>query len=391
MKIVFISDVYSPYTSGIVTSLTNFSRELVALGHDVILFTSDYGSRNINPVDGLRVIRLKTSTAMANYPDYRCISALTWREGLKVLKDLNPDIIHVHTPSFAAWLSDFFSRSLKVPLVSTYHTFLPDISGQIFPLNKISKSITTPILNGYTRAHYNRATAVIAPSEVIKQSLQGIGVSKPIHVISNGVDSRVFYPRSKEKSGPFRFLHVGRLSEEKNVDVLLHAFRSLSLTGEKSELVIVGDGPEKDRLEKLAFDLGIASQILFLGRIEHSKLPEVYCCADVFVTASTFETEGLVILEAMACGLPVIGVDKLAVPTLVQHGVSGLIAQPFSHEEFALHMESLLKKSEMRQQFAIASHQRSQEFALTQCAAMLVDVYEGLVIKRDSPAYSLSA
>ncbi|MEA3341571.1 MAG: glycosyltransferase, partial [Chloroflexota bacterium] len=144
-------------------------------------------------------------------------------------------------------------------------------------------------------------------------------------------------------------LHVGRLSYEKNVDLLLRAFAHIAGDYPAARLTIAGDGPDREALARLADELGLSERVCFTGFVPHEQLPALYQAADLFATGSTIETQGLVVLEAAACGLPVVAVDALALPEAVHHTVNGFLSPPGDEAALAQHLACLVADASLRQ------------------------------------------
>jgi glycosyltransferase involved in cell wall biosynthesis len=233
------------------------------------------------------------------------------------------------------------------------------------------------IIQWMTNWFYERDMLIISPSHLIKKTLEEQGVRTPIEVVSNGMDLAVFKGGIKlAPSADPRLLHVGRISFEKNCDVVLRSFALVLRDFPSATLDIVGDGPALQSLRILARDLGIERVVRFHGFIARDRLPRMYTQYDLFVTASTMETQGLVVLEAVASGLPCVGVDAYALPELIHHGENGYIARPFDHEEMGRYVVSLLKNRALYRTFSKRSLQIASGHEIHRCAMKLERVYE---------------
>ena len=211
----------------------------------------------------------------------------------------------------------------------------------------------------------------------MKNELKKHGIKRQIKFLSNGVDLEKFYPKPVKKNGK-TILHVGRISYEKNIDVLIKAFKLVLKKHPNAKLLIVGKGPDMNRLKKEAGSY-LNKNIKFLGPVVHEKLIKVYSGVDIFATASTIETEGLVILEAMACGLPIVGVNALAIPTIVKHGRNGFIAESKDLKEIANYISVLLEKEELRNRFGKESLKIVKNFSLDSIIEQLESIYYSLI------------
>jgi len=364
MKIAYFTDTFVPSMNGIVTSILNSSKMLAARGHKIYIFTvRPKGERCDSRLlcKNVRVI-YHEGMGLINYPDFALVRPEVVRT-ITTIKRIRPDVIHIHTPSLVGWLALFVSSVFDIPVVGTYHTFLPDFL-QYAPLPRISRTdVAKRFTWMYTRRFYNRCDLVTTPSIAMKRELERHGIKRKVLFISNGVDLEKFRPMRAGKTGK-TVLHVGRIGYEKNINVVLKAFRELLKSHDDAKLVIAGRGPDLEKLKSYAVRLGIDKSTRFLGPVPHDALPKLYSSADVFVTASTIETEGLVILEAMACGLPIVGVNALAVPYIVKHGRNGFIAKPNRKDEIADCLKKLLDSKELRARFGKESLRMVKRFSL---------------------------
>lgn len=386
LRIVFFSDIFTPYVSGVVTSIANFSRELIARGHTVYLFTSKYEESGEHAVPGLNVIKLKPSRFFSNYPGFTTIALSNYGAVMKKLREIKPDLIHTQMPTPAAWFNYLYAKKLGVPWVNTFHTVLPDIGEYIFVTRFIGKSLAHKGVDWWQRTYFNLNTAVVAPSESAKRELLRMGVRVPIEVISNGIDLNQFRPPPHgrpDHTGPVRFVFAGRVSNEKNIDVVVCAFALVQPKLPGSTLSIVGGGPEQQALERLATQLDVGQHVHFSGHMPYKDMAKQYAAHDVLVTASMIETEGLTILEAMACGLPVIGVNVLNIPFIVRHGVNGFIAPPKDPAALAAHMETLGKDRSLIKQMGAHAMDVAKDYSLQRSTDVFEAFYRRLVLSNE--------
>lgn len=377
MKIVFFTDTFPPQVSGVVTSVLNFSRELGKRGHQVYIFTLKQKKKaKLDLGPNVKIFYFPTTNLFVNYPDFKLVQPQLARTS-KLIYKIKPDIIHTHCPSLHGWVALLCAKMFNIPIVSTYHTLLSDFLKHSFMEPIHDTTVAKATAWQYTRGYYNLVDLVISPSGAIKDELKKHGVKRKIEVVSNGVNACLFYPENLKKNGR-RILHVGRISYEKNIDVLLKAFKIVIEKYPDAVLYIAGNGPDVDSLKELAKKLKIEKNINFLGNIEHEKLRQVYSGSDVFVTASTIETEGLVILEAMSCGMPVVGVNKLAMPYIVKNGANGFLVNPGDFRAIAEGMEKLLKDKELRDKFSKNSLKMSEKFSLNYSIDKIEHIYSNL-------------
>jgi len=191
--------------------------------------------------------------------------------------------------------------------------------------------------------HYNKADSIITPTETIKKLIKEKGITKPIKVISNGI---IKFTPKKEYKTKHSLLHFGRISYEKKVDIILKAIHLLKKTMQDIQLTIIGDGPDMKRLKKMTKELMLENNVTFKGWIKNKDLQKEIIKHDVFITASTMETQGIAILESMACGLPIIGVNKYAIPELITD--NGYLAEPDNPEDMATGIVKVLRDKNIK-------------------------------------------
>lgn len=360
MNIAYVSDTYYPSVNGIVTSLSNSKRVLEKKGYKIIVLTSKFGNNEKNDIKVFR------SANIFNYPDIK-IAFPKKKEVFKVLNEFNPDVIHINMPSLLSLRAIQYAKKKKIRVIGTYHTLLPDFLGHIpipmiFSNMRFMKKLTWRL----SRWIYNKCDYVTTPSEIMKKRLEEKKI-KNVHAISNGVDTNKFKKLKEGKKN--RIIHVGRISYEKNVEVVLKAFDFVNAKIPDSELVIVGSGPDIEKMKNIAKNMISGNNIKFLGLVDHDELPEIYNSGSVFTTASTIETEGLVVLEAMACGLPIVGVDAMAVPSLVKE--NGFIVKPGDAREMGNKIIEALGNKKMGEK----SLKKAQEYSLDKSVDKMMKLY----------------
>lgn len=321
MKIGLFTETFLPQVNGVVVSACNINRLLKKKGHDVSVFTVGDGPVN---VDGYQVYRFRGVT-FKPYPEYKFLlpNHLVWYS----INQKELDVVHSRTPYPLGIVADKVAKKKRIPMVATFDTPLSDyihyipVFGSIWPTKQLLSSISTKHIKWY----YNKACVITAPSETTKKYLLSIGITKSVKVISNGVDTKRFNPKKydlnlKNKicpNGEKFLLHIGRITKEKDVEFLVKAVEPLLNGGGKIKLVIVGDGPLLPKIKAYVKSKNISKGIIFTGYLSQDEIPRYYASADAFVTASPVETQGIVLLESMASGTPVIGVSAGAVPELV--------------------------------------------------------------------------
>ena len=326
MKILIASDWYSPAVNGVVTSVKNLRRELARRGHEVRVLTLSQTRRSWEE-DG--VTCLGSIAAGLIYPGARLRTALAGRY-IRELVAWRPDVVHTQCEFSTFFLARRIAQTLDIPLVHTYHTVYEDYTHYFSPSVHFGKRAAAI----FTRWAASHTDCLIAPTGKVRRLLQDYGVQKPVFVVPSGIDLSRFRSepdplrsavlRSSLDIPQDRFLlvNVGRLAEEKNIGELLR-FRA-DLGPGTYTLLLVGDGPDRARLETMASELGLAApDVVFAGMVPAEQVADWYQLGDLFVSASTSETQGLTYAEALAAGVPVLCRADPCLLGVVQDGENG--------------------------------------------------------------------
>ncbi len=321
LRVGLFTECYHPIRNGVVAAVDSLAATLRAHGHEVVYVTpkmpGEGASRDVFTVPSMP---LPARTA------YRLTVPVPSRKRREAMRRLS--IVHAHSPFVTGWMAIGCARRYGVPLIFTYHTLLEEYVHYV----PIEAHAARRAAGELTRAYANTADAVIVPTQTMAEHLRELGVTRNIDVIPSGIDVAHFgaAPRSDAlraqlgaRPGETLVLSVGRLAREKDMHVVLAAFARLA--GDGLRLAIVGDGPEREQLEVEARKLGIAERTVFAGELPRDELPAVYAASDVFAFASRSETQGLVLVEAMAAGLPVAAVESA--PTREVLGAAGTICE----------------------------------------------------------------
>lgn len=308
MRVAMISDVYFPRINGVSTSIETFRRDLVALGHEVVLLAPDYG-KGANDAQVWRM----AGRAVPRDPEDRLMRRRAIRDCIPRLAAWKPDVLHVHTPFIAQYGGIELARRLALPVVTTYHTYFEHYFEHYVPF--VPRRWLAALARRVTVSQCAAADVVISPSGAMRDALRAYGVTGRIEILPTGLSESCYAPGDGERfraahgiepSRPVA-LHVGRAAHEKNIDFLLRMLVVLRSIVPDVLLVIAGEGPALPHLKALARALGLNDCVRFVGYLERSReLPDCYAAGDVFVFSSRTETQGLVLLEAMAQGTPVV-------------------------------------------------------------------------------------
>lgn len=378
MRIGIFTDSYKPYTSGVVTSITTFKEELTRLGHEVFIFAPSYPNDDDREEGVYRFYSLPSPTN----PDYTL--AIPVLPGLNMLiKRLNLDVIHVHSPFTMGRVGLRYSRKYGIPITFTYHT----LYDQYVHYVPVAQDLAKELVVKYSNDFCNHCHHIIVPTAEVEQILKNHSIRTPITVLPTGVplhklqtgDSKWLkshYPIPAENKV---LLFVGRLTREKNLEFLLQAFQQVKKQYPQTTLVLTAQGPMESELKRLTVRLGMEldRDVLFTGAVPFETLAHVYHSADLFVFSSVTETQGLVIIEAMAAGLPVVAVRAFGVQNMVDHMVNGLLTD-CDLDEFSTAICTLLANDDLYERLRAQAFNKAYSLSSENMARRLEAVYQSL-------------
>jgi len=385
MRIGYFTDTYTPQINGVVTSIILFKRALEALGHEIYVFAPQPAHHD----DGESTVRFP-SVSFVFQPEMR-LAAPVSIDALRMLENAELDVIHSHDPFSIGLFGLKSARRRKIPHVHTYHTLYPEYVHYIWETR-----LTKQLAKRLSREFCDACDSIVAPSTKIQLCLREWGVATPIEVIATGIDVGEYARRDTSRIAVLSerldisaedrvLLFVGRLGREKNVEMLLHSLPRVS--DRRALLLIVGDGPHRSELEALVSELGLQERVRFAGYLEREDVAAAYQLATLLAFASTSETQGLVLGEAMAAGLPVVAVQDHAIEDFVADGRTGHVV-PARPLEFARAIDRLLDDEEEHAALAVASALRAKAFSIERQAKKLEQHYERTV-ETFSPQRSL--
>ncbi|GAB6180963.1 glycosyltransferase family 4 protein [Desulfotomaculum defluvii] len=376
MRIGIFTDSYTPYVSGVVRSIELFTSELKNLGHEVIIFAPNYPGIAKEET----VYRFPSIPSLTNRDFYL---AIPFARGLDNFIKENPlDIVHVHSPFILGRLGAKIAKDFGVPLVFTYHTLYDQYSHYA----PIGKNFSKELIRKFCVEFCNRCQLVITPTEIISRHIKNMGVKAQVKWLPTGINLAEFADQDKmwiKKAYGINpsdtvLLFVGRAGKEKNIPFILHSFSLVNSRYPSTKLVIVGDGPELANLKNLTIDLRLEKSVIFTGRISRENLIKAYCGSDLFVFGSLTETQGIVIAEAKAAGLPTIAVDAFGVSNMIQNDKDGFLV-PHDIQLFTERIIKLLDDINLRQQMSHNAQTTVQILSSQQCAAKLAQYYREII------------
>ncbi|NYT12301.1 MAG: glycosyltransferase family 4 protein [Methanomassiliicoccales archaeon] len=367
------TDSYLPSRDGVVNSILLTKQKLEEMGHEVIVFAPDPGNSD-DREEGTQYFR---SVAYRSYQGYRVPMFPTNK--CQILEGLDVDVIHNQGLLLMALRGMFAGRSLRLPVVTSFHTMITE-AVEYYSWLPLPREVMDVLFWRYLRSLLQRSEAVIAPTQAILDELMAYAPDiRKGEVIPTGVDCSRFRPDVDGSAIRERYglegkviLHLGRIAWEKNLDLVLESFKLLLEKDRTLRLMIVGSGPARDHYMEVAKSMGIGDEVIFPGFVADEELPMYYAVCDVFALASKFETQGLVVLEAMASGKAVACIDYRATAEIVNEGVDG-----FLFEESVESCSSTLEKA-LNAPDSIKMNARgtAERYSIDEMAERLVKVYE---------------
>jgi len=373
MDIAWFTDTWLPTRDGVVTSLQSFKKELEQRGHQVYLFVP--GTENHDDLD--ENIFIYKGRTFHGYPSYRMppIRSLLTRRTERRIDEIQPDVIHSHGPAVMGVHAIKAARHSSAPLLFTYHTMLED-SLHFVTTSPLAQAIVGRLLPIWLRWYFHRCQGIVAPSHAAAQEISHYA-NTPIEVIPTGVDLERFRQAdgtaTRERHGfhgPV-ILHVGRVVQEKNLDLLIRAAPRILEERPDAMFVVVGTGPYAPVVQRHVEQQGLTEHFVFTGFVSDEDLPGYYAAADVFAFPSTYETQGIVAIEAMATGTSVVAAAARSLPELITDGETGFLFPPGDSEALA---DAIL--GALDADVAAAARQVAEQFSRERCTDRLVSYYE---------------
>ncbi len=399
MKIGIFTDVYYPAVNGVVTSIRMLESEMKKRGHEVYIFSPT----KYEPAEDEKLYMLRSIPLfVAKKYNFR-IAAFYSRAIAKDIKELNLDIIHTQCEFSIGLFGKIISRKYNIPFMHTYHTMWEDYMHYINPIKGGRGIYSKRFARVLSKNFLRKAECVIAPSNKTQKYLKYKCKikNKPIYVVPTGIDITPFSKdnfKEEEKIELKKILNIdvndkvilflGRIAEEKSIDKIIKIMPDLFSKIKNAKLVIVGDGPSKEDLENMVVQLGIQDKVIFTGSVPWDKVPLYYSIGDVFVNASSTETQGLTFIEAMASGVPVVAKYAPNIAEFIHSGENGILVR--NDKDFAKWVISLLNNKQLRSKIIsnalITASQSSSEIFGDKLAEIYSHVIENYKIKKSEKA-----
>jgi 1,2-diacylglycerol 3-alpha-glucosyltransferase len=367
LRVLFISDVYFPRVNGVSTSIRTFREDLAHCGVETLLVAPAYAHR-AGEADDLPVERVPSAGVPGDPEDRR----MRWGSLSRLLENdrfKHVQLLHIHTPFIAHYAGVRFARRMSIPCVATYHTFFEEYLHHYVPA--LPRRLGKPIARAFTRSQCADVSALLAPSEPMRDVLLEYG----IHVLPTGLPAHRFRQgdgaRFRAESGlpadrPL-LTYIGRVAHEKNIEFLVRVYAEVRKSVPGAMLVVAGEGPARASLKQFVQRLGLERDVHFVGYLDrHGSLLDCYAAANVFVFASRTETQGLVLLEAMAQGAPVVSTAELGTRSILQPGCGALIVKE-DEREFAAAATRVLQDAGLQKELS----ERGRAYARTWSSAVM--------------------
>lgn len=387
MRVGIFTESYPPLVNGVSTSILMLEHALTKLGHEVFIITVSDNKKDYVLENNGHILRLP-SVNLANCYDYKMTSVYPIK-AVNMIKKMNLDVIHSNVEFTVGIFARVVSEQLSIPLVHTYHTNWEDYTHYITKNKKILDYICKKLLKYLVVFFEDKTvTELIVPSNKIYNLFKDkYKFTKNIHIIQTGIETSKFYKEKfnlkdinslKKKIGikkkDFVVMTVSRLAKEKSVDRIINNHKELVKKYSNMKLLIVGDGPDIDKLKDEAKSLGVSDSVIFTGKVPLSDIPIYYQLGNVFVTASKSETQGLTVVEAISSSLPVVAVKDDSFVNSVIEDFNGFVFT--DDEKYINSISKLYEDKDLYNRLSNQSRLLSEDFSSEYFALKVLKVYE---------------
>jgi len=380
MKVLITTDLYATSTNGVVTSVRNLMDELTKKGHEVRVLTVSEKLRSHK--DG-NIYFIKSLPLGIVYPDVRMPVSYRHRY-LRELVQWRPDVIHSQCEYFSYQFAGYISKKTDAPIVHTYHTLYEQYATYIFPSQRVGACFVGIL----SKLRLRKAEAIVAPTPKVESVLKNYGIRNPIYVVPSGIALEQHQERITEEERRAKrqelgipddhrvLLNLGRLGTEKNLPELIGLFAIALTQCSKLTMLIVGDGPARKELEALAARFGVADRVIFTGMVKPSEVHKYYQLGDIFVSASTSETQGLTYVEAAANGLPLLCRRDPCLDGVLVEGRNGYAYE--AEQEFCELLDAILQNPDWCRSAGMESKEIAATFDKRHFVESIETVYEAV-------------
>jgi 1,2-diacylglycerol 3-alpha-glucosyltransferase len=382
MKIAFFTNCYKPLINGVVSSIVSLKESFEKKGHETFIFAPRVESYQDEEANIFRYHSINL-THRVKYP---VAIPLSLRAG-QAITAFKPDIIHLHHPFVLSLPAIIYAAKLKIPKVLTIHTQYERYAYYVSPIPHV---ITNEAIRRIIFNLSDKVDIITTPSQSMKDLIGNYKIKKEVAVIPNAIDINLFREKDEQEIALLRkelqispddivILYLGRVSLEKNIDKIIKA---LAIIRDKKidnfKFIVVGDGTAVKQLNSLADSLGLTEKVKFVGAIEREKVRHYYQIGDIFSFSSTSETFGMVIIEALASGLPVLAVKAPGAVDIITDGLDGILVEDDVYQ-FAEQLENLIKNRELRQELSSNALQTVKRYSSDTISDQVLTLYEKLL------------
>ncbi len=370
MRIGMFANTYLPVVNGVVRSIMLYRQGLLSDCHFVGVFAPDARDYEDEEPFIFRYPAIPLPSQMKLSFPVVAAPHITW-----MVPRLKLDVVHAHHPVIVGAEAARFSEELDIPMVFTFHTMYHEYTHYFLGMDN---ELVKQIVRRSVRDFANRADHIIAPSPAVVDLMPSYGIQKPVDILPTPVDIDKFKPRTRpllDNPQRIRLIYVGRVAKEKNLDFLLRVFARAAARDERLEMLLVGGGPSLDDLRKLAKKLRIDQKVTFTDMVPFERVVDELSLADLFIFSSTSETQGLVVLEAMAAGLPLVMVESQALLYFVNPGRDCIVV-PQEEEDMAAAILSLINDPERLRAMGRAARVNAEKYSIPTLTSRLLDVYQ---------------
>lgn len=377
MRIGMMTDAYKPHVSGVTSYIDLNKRALEALGHDVYVFT--FGDLE-QPDDDPRVFR-SPGMPLSDTGFYLSLRHRT--DVQQIIQTM--DVIHVHHPFMSGRLALIYGRKHNIPVVFTNHTRYDLYAQTRLPL--MPAEVSMSLLQSYMPTFCDNVDFVISPSRGMEKILRQYGVTSHIEVVPNGADLGPFLsaqPLAREEFGfakdDILLVYMGRIAPEKNLEFLLKAFAGVSRAVSNTKFLVVGGGQKEheEEIRTFAHDVGLEDRVKFTGTVAYSDLPSYLAMCDIFATASVTEVHPFSVIEGMATGLPIVGIDSPGIGDSIADGETGLLSVD-DLASYTAKLTMLCLNRDLQKKMGAAAQKASHQFSIENTTKIMLGHYNRLV------------
>lgn len=390
MRIGLFTDTYPPYINGVSTSVAMLKNALEKKGHIVYVVTVGNKVLKYEYDERERIVRIP-GVPIGIY-DYR-LSKIYPLSMINIMKKWKLDVIHSHTEFSVGIFARLFAKQFNIPLVHTYHTLYEDYTHYVTKghFEKSSKKIVEYLTKFYCDKTANEL--IVPTDKIYKLFKEKYEFNKNIHIIPTGIEIERFFIENIDKKlietlrkhlniskKDFIIIFVGRLASEKNVEFLLKAHQKIIKDYPRIKLLIIGDGPDKEKYEKLVENLNIENNVIFNGKAAWKEIPYYYHCSDIFATASKSETQGLTVIEAMASEKTPLCIKDDSFLGTITNELNGLIFE--TEEEYIRHVITLYENNDLLKYYNKQARIQAERCSSTSYAKKVLEVYNRAIMDK---------